>query len=231
MPLRIGAKSLSHIDYSPHHSLSDLSNRRRAEGSLAIPDGFGLQSSSLSCSCSIFDRGRLRRDGKTRTITIPAGRRRSDMIPCFLARPGAALFWLAVVLTGIGAGLLTGGGQILLGHLSSSNGIDITAAVWFHGGRLPTLRTLGSALLSVLIVGMGCRSVARAPRNKLGPLSPMSFRTEDASLMTSASCWWPAVPVPGWRQPTACLWRRALLAGGDARDAGTQVRAPGPDGD
>jgi chloride channel protein, CIC family len=122
------------------------------------------------------------------------------MIPPTLARPGAALFWLAVILTGIGAGLaaavltlllelvqhtlwggagtdllsaaqhagawqhilillgaglLTGGGQILLGHLSSGNGIDITAAIWFHGGRLPTLRTLGSALLSVLIVGMG----------------------------------------------------------------------------
>src|SRR5580704_17611179 len=122
------------------------------------------------------------------------------MIPSTLARPGAALFWLAVILTGIGAGLaaavltqllelvqhtlwggpgidllsaaqhagawqhilvllgaglLTGGGQILLGHLSSGNGIDITAAIWFHGGRLPTLRTLGSALLSVIIVGMG----------------------------------------------------------------------------
>jgi hypothetical protein len=37
----------------------------------------------------------------------------------------------------------------------SGNGIDITAAIWFHAGRLPTLRTLGSALLSVLIVGMG----------------------------------------------------------------------------
>jgi CIC family chloride channel protein len=122
------------------------------------------------------------------------------MIPSTLARPGAAVFWLAVVLTGIGAGLaaavltqllelvqhtvwggagtdllsaaqhasawqhilvllgaglLTGAGQILLGHLSSGNGIDITAAIWFHAGRLPTLRTLGSAFLSVLIVGMG----------------------------------------------------------------------------
>jgi chloride channel protein, CIC family len=55
----------------------------------------------------------------------------------------------------VGAGLVTGAGQILLGHLTSSNGIEITAAIWFHAGRLPTLRTLGSALLSVLIVGMG----------------------------------------------------------------------------
>jgi H+/Cl- antiporter ClcA len=55
----------------------------------------------------------------------------------------------------IGAGLLTGGGQILLTRLSSGNGIDITAAIWFQAGRLPALRTLGSAVLSVIIVGMG----------------------------------------------------------------------------
>jgi CIC family chloride channel protein len=115
-------------------------------------------------------------------------------------RSGAAKFWLAVVLTGIGtgvgaaaltwllgvvqhlmwpgpgaslldaaaqagawrhilvllgAGILTGIGQIVLVRLSSGNGIDITAAIWFSGGRLPALRTLGSAALSVVIVGMG----------------------------------------------------------------------------
>ena len=35
------------------------------------------------------------------------------------------------------------------------NSIEITSAIWFSAGRLPTLRTLGSALLSVIIVGMG----------------------------------------------------------------------------
>jgi H+/Cl- antiporter ClcA len=55
----------------------------------------------------------------------------------------------------LGAGLLTGAGQLLLTRLSSGNGIDITAAIWFQAGRLPALRTLGSATLSVLIVGMG----------------------------------------------------------------------------
>jgi len=123
-----------------------------------------------------------------------------DMIPSTLARSGAARFWLAVLLTGIGtgiaavaltrllemvqhvmwngpgtnlleaaehasawrhilvllgAGLVTGAGQIILKHLSSGNGIDTTAAIWFHPGRMPALRTLGSALLSVIIVGMG----------------------------------------------------------------------------
>jgi H+/Cl- antiporter ClcA len=55
----------------------------------------------------------------------------------------------------LGAGVLTGAGQILLTRLSSGNGIDITAAIWFQAGRLPALRTLGSAVLSVIIVGMG----------------------------------------------------------------------------
>lgn len=55
----------------------------------------------------------------------------------------------------VGAGLVTGAGQIILKQLSSGNGIDTTAAIWFHAGRMPALRTLGSAVLSVIIVGMG----------------------------------------------------------------------------
>jgi H+/Cl- antiporter ClcA len=55
----------------------------------------------------------------------------------------------------LGAGLLTGAGQFLLTRLSSANGIDITAAIWFQAGRLPVLRTTISAALSVVIVGMG----------------------------------------------------------------------------
>jgi CIC family chloride channel protein len=123
-----------------------------------------------------------------------------NMIPSTLARPGAARFWSAVLLTGVGtgagaaaltrlleivqhlmwngpgtnllsaaehagawrhilvllgAGLVTGAGQIILKSLSSGNGIDTTAAIWFHAGRMPALRTLGSAVLSVVIVGMG----------------------------------------------------------------------------
>lgn len=121
-------------------------------------------------------------------------------IPRTLLQPGAATFWLAVVLTGagagagaaaltrllevvqqvtwsgtgrdildaaarastarhvlvlLGAGVLTGLGQILLVRLSSGNGIDITTALWFTAGRLPALRTLGTAVLSVVVVGMG----------------------------------------------------------------------------
>ena len=59
------------------------------------------------------------------------------------------------VLVLLGAGVVTVAGQLLLGRLTSGNGIDTTAAIAFHAGRVPSLRTLGSAVLSVVIVGMG----------------------------------------------------------------------------
>jgi len=55
----------------------------------------------------------------------------------------------------LAAGLVTVLGQWLMTRLTSGNGIEITAAIWFHAGRLPALRTLGSAVLSIVIVGMG----------------------------------------------------------------------------
>jgi chloride channel protein, CIC family len=62
--------------------------------------------------------------------------------------------WRHIVVL-LGAGFLTGVGQILLVRLTSSNGIEITAAIWFSAGRLPAWRTLGSAVLSVVLVGIG----------------------------------------------------------------------------
>jgi H+/Cl- antiporter ClcA len=59
------------------------------------------------------------------------------------------------VLILLGAALVTGAGQLILKQLSSGNGIDTTEAIWFFAGRMPALRTLGSAVLSILIVGMG----------------------------------------------------------------------------
>ncbi|WP_199445641.1 chloride channel protein, partial [Acidisphaera rubrifaciens] len=69
------------------------------------------------------------------------------------AARAAPAWWHVGVL--LAAGLLTAGGQWLLTQLTSANGIDITAAIWFHAGRLPKLRTLCSAVLSILIVAMG----------------------------------------------------------------------------
>jgi H+/Cl- antiporter ClcA len=55
----------------------------------------------------------------------------------------------------LGAGVLTGAGQIALRRLTSGNGIDIAQAISEFAGRLPAVRTLGTAVLSVLLVGMG----------------------------------------------------------------------------
>jgi H+/Cl- antiporter ClcA len=139
------------------------------------------------------------------SMNLPTGTKDSntqpdaaDKIPATLTRPGAAGFWLTVLLTGIGAGisaavltrllqlvqhlvwpgpdlldaaasagawrhvvvlvgagLLTGAGQIVLHRLTGGNGIDITEAISRFAGRLPAWRTLGSAVLSVVLVGMG----------------------------------------------------------------------------
>ena len=62
--------------------------------------------------------------------------------------------WRHIIVL-LGAGIVTGAGQLILVRLTSGNGIDITSAIWFSAGRLPILRTLGSAVLSVIVVGMG----------------------------------------------------------------------------
>jgi chloride channel protein, CIC family len=59
------------------------------------------------------------------------------------------------ILILLAAGVLTGAGQLILKRLSSGNGIDTSAAIWFYAGRMPALRTLGSAILSIFVVGMG----------------------------------------------------------------------------
>jgi chloride channel protein, CIC family len=63
--------------------------------------------------------------------------------------------WQRHLIVLLAAGVVTGLGQLILKQLSTGNSIDTTAAIWFYAGRLPALRTLGSAVLSVLIVGMG----------------------------------------------------------------------------
>jgi len=62
--------------------------------------------------------------------------------------------WRHIIVL-LGAGVVVGIGQLVLVRLSSGNGIDITSAIWFSAGRLPVVRTLGSAVLSVVVVGMG----------------------------------------------------------------------------
>jgi H+/Cl- antiporter ClcA len=85
------------------------------------------------------------------------------------------------VLVLIAAGLATGAGQVVLKHLSSGNGIDTTAAIWFHAGRMPAWRTLGSAVLSVIIVGMGV-SLGREGAPKQAGSVIANFFSDQTSL-------------------------------------------------
>lgn len=55
----------------------------------------------------------------------------------------------------LGAGAVTGFGQLVVRRLASGNSIDITEAITHYAGRLPALRTLATATLSVIVVGMG----------------------------------------------------------------------------
>ena len=125
----------------------------------------------------------------------------SAKVPATLRDPGGIRFWIAIVLTGlcaglgaalltvlfdvaqelawgaadpaalfeaarqaspqrhigllIAAGLATSVSQWLLTRLTSGNSIDVMAAIWFQAGRMPAWRTLGTAVLSIVIVAMG----------------------------------------------------------------------------
>jgi chloride channel protein, CIC family len=74
--------------------------------------------------------------------------------PDLLDAAASAGAWRHIVVL-VGAGLLTGAGKIVLHRLTGGNGIDITEAISRFAGRLPAWRTLGSALLSIVLVGMG----------------------------------------------------------------------------
>ncbi len=68
------------------------------------------------------------------------------------AQQADAMHHLIILLA---AGAVTGAGQVLVGRLAAGNSIDITEAISNFAGRLPALRTLATATLSVVVVGMG----------------------------------------------------------------------------
>jgi H+/Cl- antiporter ClcA len=59
------------------------------------------------------------------------------------------------VLVLLAGGAVVGLGYFILKRVTSANGIETTAAIWLYAGRLPAVRTLGSAVLSIFAVGMG----------------------------------------------------------------------------
>ena len=147
----------------------------------------------------------------------------SAKVPATLRDPGGIRFWIAIVLTGLcaglgaalltvlfdvaqelawgaadpaalfeavrqasperhlglllAAGLATSVSQWLLTRLTSGNSIDVTAAIWFQAGRMPAWRTLGTAVLSIVIVAMG------VPLGREG--GPKQFGVVFANLFSS----------------------------------------------
>jgi chloride channel protein, CIC family len=77
----------------------------------------------------------------------------------------------------LGAGLAVSVSQWLFTRLTSGNSIDVTAAIWFQAGRMPPARTLGSAVLSIVIVAMG------APLGREG--APKQFGVVFGNLFSS----------------------------------------------
>lgn len=53
------------------------------------------------------------------------------------------------------AGVITGITQIFIGRISAGAGIDVTTSIWFSAGRLPKLRTMVNAILSIVVVALG----------------------------------------------------------------------------
>ncbi len=75
----------------------------------------------------------------------------------------------------LGAGLATGAGQLVLRRLTTGSGIETTDAIWFHSGRMPALRTLGSAVLSVVVVGMGASLGREGAPKQAGAVAANAF--------------------------------------------------------
>lgn len=73
------------------------------------------------------------------------------------------------------AGVLTGAGQIILRQLTSGNGIEIAEAISEFAGRLPVWRTIGSAVLSVLVVGMGASLGREGAPKQVGAVLANTF--------------------------------------------------------
>jgi H+/Cl- antiporter ClcA len=105
------------------------------------------------------------------------------------AQHASAMRHIGVLLA---AGVLTGAGQLILKQLSSGNGIDTTAAIWLYAGRMPASRTLGSALLSIFVVGMGASLGREGAPKQVGAVLANFFcdkeRLSDAQRRLLVAC-------------------------------------------
>jgi chloride channel protein, CIC family len=106
----------------------------------------------------------------------------------------------------LGAGLCTGAGQVVLRRLTSGNGIDITEAISECGGRLPALRTLGTAVLSIVVVGMGASLGREGAPKQVGAVLANALSERAQLSDEQRRLLWPAALGLEWRPLTACHW-------------------------
>jgi CIC family chloride channel protein len=118
----------------------------------------------------------------------------------------------------LGAGALTGAGQVILRHLTSGNGIDITEAISEHAGRLSARRTLGSAVLSILVVGMGASLGREGAPKQVGAVLADALsdkvRLSDECTRLAAYSSSPPATVDGFVPGQRCA--RRTVRGGSA---------------
>ena len=59
------------------------------------------------------------------------------------------------ILVLLAAGLLVSSGAYLLRFAKGGHAGELSVAIWFHAGGMPLVRTLGKAVLSIVVVAMG----------------------------------------------------------------------------
>ena len=111
--------------------------------------------------------------------------------------------WKRHLLVLLGAGLLTGAGQLLLGRLPNGNGIDVVTAISLYAGRLPALRSWEALFSRSWSSAWAPRSAGKARRSKPAPSSPTLRPGVLGYQTTTGGCWSPAAPAPAWLPPMA----------------------------
>jgi chloride channel protein, CIC family len=74
------------------------------------------------------------------------------------------------VIVVLGASVLVVGTRWLLRLRGSGHGGELAAAIWFHAGHLPVLRTVLNAVTSIIIVGLGASLGREAAPKQAGAL-------------------------------------------------------------
>jgi hypothetical protein len=111
--------------------------------------------------------------------------------------------WKQHLLVLLGAGLLTGAGQLLLGRLPNGNGIDVVTAISLYAGRLPAARSWEALSSRSWLSAWAPRSAGKVRRSKPVQSSPMPLPGVRDFQTTTGGCWSPAALVPAWLPPMA----------------------------